>query len=198
MLKFLNSVVIAAALVIGSTAGANAATTFYFRFDNSGGGPDGTIGSPIVGSGTFVSPVDLAPGVYGLDSLTGYTFAAQVDGASFTEADLLTPSSGVSVGITQVAGGERLVFTETPGDPGADGGPFGGAADFGNANGLLTFEPTYAGGNTLYYGGASLAGSFGNYLALSAPEPASWALLLVGFGGLGAALRRRTAGAARV
>ena len=113
-----------AAVGLGFAAHAGAATTFNFLFDDSGGGsPDGTIGSPIVGAGLFISPVDLTPGVYSLDSLTGYSFAALVDGVSFTDADLATPSSGVSVGITQVGGVERLVFTETPGDPGADGGP---------------------------------------------------------------------------
>jgi hypothetical protein len=42
---------------------ALAATAFLFLFDNSGGGPDGTIGAPIVGRGFFTTPETLTPGV---------------------------------------------------------------------------------------------------------------------------------------
>jgi hypothetical protein len=37
----------------------------------------------------------------------------------------------------------------------------------------------------------TLSSASGSFITASAPEPATWSLMLVGFGGLGAALRRR-------
>jgi hypothetical protein len=89
------------------------------------------------------------------------TLAGWAGGASFAGADLLNAN-------THIVGLEIGVGSGW-------GGSFVGAADnvnlsFGNAGGLAAnFEPDAAGG---------------------VPEPATWGLMLVGFGGLGAVLRR--------
>lgn len=190
---FLAGAALALATAIGSS-NAQAATTFNFSFDNNGPlEPDGTVGLPLVADGTFVSPVDLTPGTYALSSLPGFTLSFDFSGDTFSEADIETPISDVAVTITNHGGGERLVFTENP--PGGDTGPFAGSLDLVNSSGSdLTFEPTFAGGHNLYaeIDGDSGAQNFGNYLALAGgavPEPAGWAMMLIGLGGLGMVLR---------
>ena len=110
--------------------------------------------------------------------------------------DAATPIDGVAVDITQAGSQERLVFTETA-SPDADGGPAGGSLDLVHAGSeLLTFEPTYAGGHNLYAEFGPTNFNFGNYLALSVPEPTTWATMLLGLGLAGVMLRRRNAIAA--
>jgi hypothetical protein len=102
----------------------------------------------------------------------------------------------VAVDITQAGSQERLVFTETA-SPDADGGPAGGSLDLVHAGSeLLTFEPTSAGGHNLYAEFGPTNFNFGNYLALSVPEPTTWATMLLGLGLAGVMLRRRNAIAA--
>jgi hypothetical protein len=194
--------VLAAAVTVAAVAlGAAAnATTFYFRFDNGGGSePDGTIGSPLAGSGTFTTSAVLTPGLYDLTSLPDYSMAFSFDdGNSYLTGYISTPLDGVALDVTTFGSGLRMVWTEVPGSPDADGGSDNGSLDLGPVETGLSFEPTYAGGNNLYYEGPSY---FGNYLATTGgvPEPSAWALMLVGLGGLGAAMRSRrgkfTAGA---
>jgi hypothetical protein len=191
------TVLLAAALLAGAT-GAAKATTFTFLFDDSGGGPDGTIGTPIVGVGLFSTPKTLTPGLYALDSLPSYVmFYAFADGSYFTSADIATPTDGVAFDVTSFGAGLlRLEWTEVPGSPDADGGPNGGSLDLLQplTSSDLTFEPTYFGGHNLYqmFSYGTYTRYFGNYLATATvPEPASWTMMLVGLGGLGATLRSR-------
>jgi hypothetical protein len=188
----------AAALLLAGGAGAHAATAFNIFFDNTGGAePDGQISAPLTGEGFFVSPVDLAPGVYNLSDLSGFSIDAFVGGEFFSTSNISTPIDEVAVDVTTYGSGERLVFTES--STGGDGGPYGGSLDLTAADGAaLSFEPTYFGGHNLYEEfSADEGGSlFGNYLALSAPEPWAWSLMLIGLGGVGAALRRRRRAAA--
>ena len=87
-----------------------------------------------------------------------------------------------------------MVWTEVPGSPDADGGPQAGSLDLDNLA-YLTFEPTYFGGHNLYQEGPVGEGAvyFGNYLALSGvvPEPATWAMLIIGLGMIGSLIRYR-------
>jgi hypothetical protein len=95
-------------------------------------------------------------------------------------------------------------FTVEAGGPSAEygGGPLGGASPVvtGNeANGVIQFHGTFTSisftnpQSENWYGFA--VGDEG--VAGGIPEPASWALMIAGFGGVGAALRsRRRAGAA--
>jgi PEP-CTERM motif-containing protein len=185
----------------------NAATVFDFQFDNQGIngsnlGTDGPLVGPIVGSGTLTSSVDLAPGTYDLSSLLGATLTLDlsfIDGTSFSGLNVTTPPTGIALRIEDAGSSvERLFFTES-GGIGSDGGPFGGALDFLNGGQALSFEPSGSGGNFLYGEGGFIGGGegglAGRYLALSAvpgvPEPSTWATMLIGFGAIGAASRRR-------
>ena len=65
----------------------------------------------------------------------------------------------------------------------------------GDANGRLTFTFTNA-VTGVQLGSSSNSFEISNFATAVVPEPASWALMLVGFGGLGGVLRRRRAVAA--
>ena len=145
-----------AAWVAGAAAPVSAATQFDFQFDNAGFVNDegmlihdGPLDQPIVGTGTFTSPTDLAAGTYDLTSLSGFTVTFSfANGDTFTTSDILTPLSGVAVTVTDLGGGvQRLFFTES-GGPGSDGGPNSGSLDLNNGPSFLTFSPS----------------SFGNFL----------------------------------
>lgn len=202
--------VCAGLLAAGSvSSAADAATVFNFQFDNQGvngtnAATDGPLIGAIVGTGTLTSSVDLAPGTYDITDLAGATLTLDlsfINGDTFTGLNIVTPPTGIAIRIEDVGGGvERLFFTES-GLPGSDGGPFGGALDFLNGGRILSFEPTTFGGNFLYGEGSAIGeqGSLGGrYLALSSaavPEPSTWAMMLLGFGAVGMATRRRRSAA---
>jgi len=193
-MRRLTHLFIAALACIGLAGTAHAATTFDFQFDNSGGSEaDGTISTPLVGTGTFISPVDLGVGQYALSSLPGFSVQFNIGSDAFGTADIATPIGQVAVDITQFGQQLRVVFTEN-GSP-ADGGPHGGSLDLVNGGGdAVSFEPSSAGGHNLYFAtaNADVPGLFGNYLGLSAaPEPSSFALLSAGLAGFGFLRRRR-------
>lgn len=195
-MRALRAIVLAAAVPSLALAfPALAATDFTVQFDGVGlfdddslPRGDGPITPPVLGVGTFISPVDLAPGTYDLSSLSGFTLSFTVNGHTYTQGGITTPLSGVAVRITDLGGGvERLFFTES-GGLGSDAGPNSGALDLSDGTNFLSFEPTSFGGNFLY----QETGSAGRYRALSSavPEPSTWAMLIIGFGTMGVAWRR--------
>ena len=106
-------VALALTLAVSAPNLAHAANTFQFLFDDSGGGPDGTIGVPVAGNGSFVSPFDLLPGTYALSSLTGFTMSFAFGDQIFYGSDIVTPINEVAVEIIpEGATTERLVFVE--------------------------------------------------------------------------------------
>ncbi len=74
--------------------------------------------------------------------------------------------------------------------------------DFGTTEGMQTLSVSAAGIDHVVFGGSGVNGSsvyadnftFTGGGGNAVPEPSTWALMLAGFGGLGAALRRRRAG----
>src|SRR3954454_2901619 len=96
-----------AALLALAAAPAQAVSVFNFQFDASGPfPPDDVLAPPIVGTGTFTSPIDLTAGTYDLSALAGFglTFSF-LDGSSYSAADISTPLSGVAVQIVDLGGG---------------------------------------------------------------------------------------------
>jgi hypothetical protein len=190
-----------ACLIVAACAAAavpaQAATQFDFQFDNAGIFTDeglvihdGPLDPPIVGTGTFTSPTDLAAGTYDLTSLPGFSVTFTfVNGDTFTTSDIDTPLTGVAITVVDLGGGvQRLFFTESGGG-GSDGGPHAGSLDLDNATSFLSFSPASF-GNFLY-----IEGSYsGRYHALaSVPELSTWAMMLMGFGAVGFSLRRTRA-----
>jgi hypothetical protein len=185
-------------LTIGAAAApvsAEAATTFNIQFDSQGLVPgDGPLIPPIVGTGTFISPIDLIAGnTYDLSALAGFSVSFSfTDGQAYSTGDINTPLTGAAVRIADLGGGvERLFFTEGSG-AGQDGGSQAGSLDLTTGSGFLTFEPSFFGGNFLFQEQGPNSLFQGRYLAVSGvPEASTWTMMLLGFGAIGFALRRR-------
>jgi PEP-CTERM motif len=177
-----------ASLIFGSAGAASASEVFDFQFDNQGTGTvDGTIVPPLTGTGTFTFANNVGLGIFALSALGVFQMDFTFGADSYTEANIATPLSEVAVRIIQDGANQRLEFTEN-GSP-ADGGPAHGALDLENGT-LLSFEPSFFGGNYLYAEGPV---NLGSYLALartSAPEPLTLSVFGVGLVGA-AAMRRR-------
>lgn len=108
----------AAALSALVATPAAASNIFHFQFDNRGlVSGDGSLSRPLVGSGTFTSLANLAPGTYNLSSLTRFSLDFHfTNGTSYTTSGITTLPTGVAVRITALGGGhERLFFTEGSG-----------------------------------------------------------------------------------
>jgi hypothetical protein len=117
------------------------------------------------------------------------------------EFDLTTPLAG-SVGAIQIqaqgpgAIPENITFDLYEGTPGVAGAVFMGSSSTGT-NAELTFVPAvgpwYVEVTPTYIKQGTNNEGLSGTLMIAVPEPATWALMLIGFGGMGAALRRRAA-----
>jgi hypothetical protein len=105
------------------------------------------------------------------DGLFTYTFA---DGDTLFGDYVGTLSNGGSMGLVD----NLQTFTITGGS-----GAFAGATGGFTGEGTIAFIPGQAPLSQITFSGA--------FDAPGIPEPAAWALLILGFGGVGAALRRR-------
>ena len=94
---------------------------------------------------------------------------------------ILAPGT-YDVGALYTDGNDSVVFPGAPGNTTTISGVTYNQATF-VPGGSLADPTTSLGQSTGYFGPNVLAGSV--------PEPASWALMLIGLGGLGAALRSR-------
>jgi hypothetical protein len=196
----------AAAAVLGAAAAAHAGTPAMSYSNNTGeslGNPPFTLGweftvnTPVTvdGLGVFDDSLDgLAEshdvGLWNstgtlLTSTTVLAGTADPLIGNFRYADIapLTLQAGTYViGATWLSGADNNVFT-------TDGGVVTTIPQ-------ITFDAAaYTGGSTLADPTSIVAASEGyfgpNLLVTPVPEPATWAMMLVGFGGMGAAMRGR-------
>jgi hypothetical protein len=171
MRKLLYAVAGAAALSTASLA--NAAITIGATGTTSGTISVGNVDSPVpnrltfdtigASAGTVTSFFDFSESF----PSTG-VFALTTTDGTLTLAQLLT--NGGSTLVAQVTGTGNALTLNT---------------------GLLTAGQTY---RFTYTGNLAVAGNIsGNatFTAAAVPEPATWAMMLVGFGGIGFAMRRR-------
>lgn len=206
--------VAAAAALISS--GAQAAGLVNGSFDNTpcgagycnyaGGGEPAGFGWSVTsnnvdivpGPGTWGTPQDGAQMLdlvgYGATGGIAQSFAT-TSGAtynlSFYYANNPYPS-GVDSAVVTVTGAGSLLssgFTHTTSTPSnMDWVHFTGSFTANSSLTTLAFNETAGGGNAgVFLDNVSVTGGV--------PEPTTWAMMLVGFGGLGVALRRRRAGA---
>ena len=172
------AVALAAALCL--SVGSAQALTFNFSFDNT---PDGVVGAPLVGSGTFSFDGDPGDGQFALTSLSNADFAFDIAGNAFGNANIVTPLANVLVQISTV-GTDRVVNFG-----GSGGGPFAGSLDFINGGGAsLSFQPFFG---SLYFSDNFFGTYEGVAVAAPIPLPLSLPLLAAGIGAL-ALVRRRT------
>jgi hypothetical protein len=184
---------LAATAALALAGAAHAATTFDFVFGQSG---------VLLGTGVFTTSANLTtPGLYTLSSLPSYSMSYSfTDGSTFTTSDIATPADGVAIDVS-LGGptGLAMLWTEVPGSPDADGGPFSDALDLvtgplGLGGAYLSFTSPN-GGLPGFSEAASVetnpnSGVYVAFLA-PAPEPATWAMMIVGLAAVGVALRRR-------
>jgi hypothetical protein len=148
---------------------------------------------------TTTGPFSDAPG----NNFTGFTPIELNNQNTYDWAfSLVAPISG-SVGAVQIqaqaqasAIPENITFDLYAGTPGVAGAVFQGSSSTGT-NAELTFTPSvgpyYIEVTPAYIKQGGNNEGFSGTLMIAVPEPATWALMLVGFGGMGAALRRRAA-----
>jgi hypothetical protein len=148
-----------------------------------GGFPDGEIFGAIVSLPSATSLPDFTPSTIEANSLAHVVFAAPADTTDLTE----------TVDVTLGAGTYGVVFGS--GAFGAEG--FGGLGDGNNSIGSPNFF-TYFQFDSNSWEGASLDGA--RITVSGVPEASTWAMMLIGFGGLdfaGARASRSTAMGAR-
>jgi hypothetical protein len=135
-----------------------------------GGFPGGTIFGAIVSLPSATAFPDFTPSTIAANSLAHVVFAAPSDTTDLTE----------KVDVTLGAGSYGIVFGS--GAFGAEG--FGGLGDGNNSVGSPNFF-TYFQFDADAWEGASLDGA--RITLSAAPEASTWAMMLIGFGGLGLA-----------
>jgi hypothetical protein len=174
-----------AAILVVSTmalavAGAVHADIYDFSFTGAG----------VSGSGDFVTATGASP--WTVTSATGTIFDSNVAAGPFT-----------ITGLSSYAGADNLLYASQPYvDFGGisvttdTGGDFNFGLGGGGAYGLVLNDSVNNSGG-YPNGGTDNAGSTDiSWTVTRVPEPATWALMIMGFAGLGAALRRRVVAAA--
>jgi hypothetical protein len=153
----------------------------WFKFDVPGAVVTGAVLS-IWNDGANTT---IDPGAeYSVHAPSDFSFAGLAAGVSFGSVLLGVADTGVSHYVDIVLNGAGLAYINSH---------LGGPVDFGGtvaslANGSGCFDCVAAFGYTGGFPDATLTLTTG-----AAPEPASWALTIAGFGLLGAAVRRRRA-----
>jgi len=157
-------------------AGAASATTKVFEYD---------LGGSAIATGSF-SYVTGSTGVLGYGDLTG--FSVTVGGNTYSLADVLPLTDYVHFAYDTAAN----VFNVDPNSCGFAGCGFQSSLSAINSSGSFGFF--FNGAPGAYQEYASGQGGTFDTIKIGAggvPEPATWALMLSGFGLIGATLRRR-------
>lgn len=169
-------------------AGAAQATTFQFVFY----GETFDFDYEEIGTGSFSTDTALTEGFYALSSLANPVFSFTVLGTTFNNSHLITPLADIDVEVVDCFCGQSIYFG------GLSSGFYGGSLDFVNGTTVLSFAPDFW---DEFFISSSFVGEdvpqdmrYGYYEGFSpaaVPEPASWAMLIAGFGLVGAMARRR-------
>ena len=168
------SAAFAAALALGGFASAASATTFVYDFSSNDGTENATgrLTATANGNGTFTAisgTIDasgpLASGTGTLTSNASAPAASYSPSGAFTYDDQLLPGQNPLITnpglLFKIGGTEVNIFSNGPGP------------------GTYSLD-TWAGG----YGYQT-----GNFTLSAVPEPASWAMMLIGFGLIGSMMR---------
>ena len=168
---------------------AKAQILFNFQFETTG---DKNFTTPIIGTGTFWLGADPGDGTFVYENLATPTSIFTFGNTTFTNDDIVSYASQISITISQYGEQRRVQFTDT-GEGG--GGPYSGSIDFQNGTDFLSFEPSFASDGLNHYYSNNF---IGNYLGLTpssvqaTPEPGSIAFLIgLGVTGAGMAMNRR-------
>jgi hypothetical protein len=172
-----------AGVALMATASIASAETFAWSYT-------GTHGYVVTASGTLTATA-LGGGAYAVTSITGMRNGVSIDGLSAyagSDNEVFTTDPHLDYpGLAFLSGGSAFntYFDGTDGPPGTGGDGY--ACGFA---GYCEIGPGVPGTSGL--DGPDPIHSIDFTLTLtSVPEPATWALMLLGFGGMGAALRRR-------
>jgi len=178
-----------AALVLGAggaSAGTNLLTNGSFETGNFSGWTQG-------GNEGFTSVIACCDaGVTAAEDGTYYASLGPI-GSDGTLSQTITDTSGQYMVLSYWLASDGA----TPNDFSVtwDGATLASATNVAATNGWenVTFDVRGTGSDTLEFGFRNDPGFQGlDNVSVSAPEPATWALMLAGFGGLGLVLRRRT------
>ena len=150
-------------------AASEPASAKVFDWSLTGPAP-GLGGVPFPGSGTITASLTASPGVFDIDTITGVVNGSDITGTSafegadnelFTNGFAFVSTSGISF---ETATGQSVNIFSFFGQ---------GTPPTGNAYGELTSSP----------GGFGV----GTFTLTAVPEASTWAMMLIGFAGLGIA-----------
>lgn len=199
MRRRLSTILVAAGAVTLATAGfADAATYLLSYSDAFGTGDYGTV--DVTGSSSDLHFVVTLDSPYELiDTGSHYAFAMHLGGSGFALAGLTPQQFTLSTGSISSSpfGGFNLGLNCIACGPGASS-PWGSSLTFDiTGSNLSVLAANSYHDHTIEFaadvvGAHGLTGTVGGGTLLTAvPEPAAWALMILGFGGVGAMLRHR-------